>query len=87
MAYDKVLNALGDPTRRAVVEILRRKGASVGEITAYLSVSRSAVSQHLKVLLEAGLAQFRAEGTRRVYKVDTAGLKHLRAWLGEFSDD
>ena len=84
MAYDRALNAIGDPTRRAVLEILRGKGAAVGKIAEHLSVSRSAVSQHLKVLLEAGLVQVREEGTRRIYEVDAAGLKHLRVWLEEF---
>lgn len=86
MAYGKALNAIGDPTRRAVLEILRGQEASVGKITEHLSVSRSAVSQHLKVLLEAGLVQVRAEGTRRIYELDATGLKDLRAWLEQFSN-
>lgn len=87
MAYGKVLDALGDATRRSVLEILLRQEASVGDIAAQLSVTRPAVSQHLKLLREAGLVRFRVEGTRRIYQVEANGLRELRAWVDEFLDD
>jgi DNA-binding transcriptional ArsR family regulator len=78
------LSALADPTRRAVFERLASGQASVGKIASNLPVSRPAVSQHLKVLKEAGLVLDRAEGTRRVYHIDPAGLGAIRAWLDQF---
>ena len=80
------LAALADPTRREVFETLRRGPRSVGELAKRLPVSRPAVSQHLKVLKEAGLVNDRAEGTRRVYQIDPQGLGQLRAWLDRFWD-
>ncbi len=81
------LAALADPTRRAVFEGLRRGPHSVGELAARLPVSRPAVSQHLKVLKEAGLVTDRPEGTRRVYEIDPKGLGPLRQWLDAFWAD
>jgi len=81
-----VLTALGDPTRRAVLERLRGGPRSVGEIVSVLPVSQSAVSQHLRVLREAGLVTDRREGTRRLYRVDLDGLTALRAYLDGFWD-
>lgn len=78
------LSALADPTRRGVLERLAAGPASVGEIAAELPVSRPAVSQHLKVLKGAGLVVDRAQGTRRVYQIDPAGLGAIRAWLDQF---
>jgi DNA-binding transcriptional ArsR family regulator len=78
------LGALADPTRRGVFERLASGPASVGEIASKLPVSRPAVSQHLKVLKGAGLVLARAEGTRRVYQIDPAGLGAIRAWLDQF---
>jgi DNA-binding transcriptional ArsR family regulator len=83
MAY-QVLDALGDPTRRAVLELLRHGPRPVGEIAADLPVSRPAVSQHLKVLKEARLVIDRADGTRRLYEVSSDGLDELRAYLEGF---
>jgi DNA-binding transcriptional ArsR family regulator len=80
-ATARVLDALGDPTRRAVLELLRGGARPVGEIAAQLPVSRPAVSQHLRVLKEAGLVRDRQEGTRRLYRVDPGGLAALRAYL------
>jgi DNA-binding transcriptional ArsR family regulator len=80
------LSALADPMRRRIFETLRRGPAPVGEIAQRLPVSRPAVSQHLKVLRQAGLVNDRAEGTRRVYAIDPAGLGPLRAWLDQFWD-
>jgi DNA-binding transcriptional ArsR family regulator len=87
VAYDTKLAALADPTRRAVFERLRGGPASVSEIAARLPVSRPAVSQHLKVLKEAGLVRDEADGTRRVYELDASGLAELRAWLDRFWGD
>ena len=87
MAYDIALAALADPTRRAVFETLRDGPASVGEIAAGLPVSRPAVSQHLKVLKDAGLVRDEADGARRLYEIDASGLGELRAWLDRFWDD
>ena len=72
--YGAALEALADPTRRAVLEQLREGPQAVGEIAAHLPVSRPAVSQHLKVLKGAGLVTDRAEGTRRLYAVSPDGL-------------
>jgi DNA-binding transcriptional ArsR family regulator len=77
-------DALGDPTRRAIFERIVARPGAVGEIARGLPVSRPAVSQHLRVLKTAGLVRDRAEGTRRVYAVDSAGLARLRADLDRF---
>jgi DNA-binding transcriptional ArsR family regulator len=74
-------SALADPTRRAVFERLAGGPRSVRQLAEGLPVSRPAVSQHLKVLKEAGLVDDRPEGTRRVYSIDPAGLSVLRGWL------
>jgi DNA-binding transcriptional ArsR family regulator len=85
MTYeDRVLDALGDPTRRQVFKRLRGGSHSVGEIAEGMDVSRPAVSQHLKVLKAAGLVMARAEGTRRLYTVDARGIQALRRWLDGF---
>ncbi len=84
MPYDHALTALADPTRRAVFEKLRAGPVSVGELAAELPVSRPAVSQHLKVLKDAGLVRQEAAGTRRLYEVDPRGLGELRSWLDHF---
>lgn len=85
MSYgNKAFAALADPTRRRVMERLASGPKAVGEIAAGFAVSRPAISQHLKVLREAGLVAGRAEGTRRVYSIDPEGLGPLRAWLDRF---
>ena len=76
--------ALADPTRREIFERLASEPSAVGELANELPVSRPAVSQHLKVLKEAGLVVDRAIGTRRVYEIDPHGLGELRAWLDRF---
>lgn len=86
MTYGNALAALADPTRRQVFERLKDGPKAVGVIAGGLPVSRPAVSQHLKVLREAGLVGDRAEGTRRVYYIDPQGLGTLRAWLDQFWD-
>ena len=78
------LTALGDPTRRAIFERLAERPSAVGELAGELPVSRPAVSQHLKVLKDAGLVLDRAAGTRRIYRVDPDGIGALRAYLDQF---
>ena len=85
-ATARVLDALGDPTRRAVLELLRDGPRPVGEIAGDLPVSRPAVSQHLRVLKGAGLVHDRRVGTRRLYSVDAVGLSALRTYLETFWD-
>ena len=87
MAYAQALQALGDPTRRSVLEQLRAGPQAVGEIAARLPVSRPAVSQHLRVLKEAGLVTERQNGTRRLYRVDPDGLAGLREYLEGFWEE
>ena len=80
-AYLDPLDALGDPTRRAVFERLREGPRAVGELAQGLPVSRPAVSQHLRVLKDAGLVTDERAGTRRLYRIDAAGLAELRAYV------
>lgn len=85
--YTKVLVALSDPTRRALFEKLRARPRSVGELTSELPVSQPAVSQHLRVLREAGLVEWQAVGARRVYRPKPDGVKALRAYVESLWDD
>jgi DNA-binding transcriptional ArsR family regulator len=78
------LTALGDPTRRAIFERLAERPQAVGELARGLPVSRPAVSQHLKVLKEAGLVIDRPAGARRIYQLDPDGVGALRAYLDQF---
>src|SRR6476659_4084243 len=78
----RVLDLLGDSTRRAVLELLRGGEQSVRELT-----DATAVSQHLRVLRDAGLVTVRPDGARRLYRVDLDGLAGLRAWVDGFWDD
>src|SRR5512134_594350 len=87
MTYGKVFRALVDPTRRAVFERLRHGPQPVGRLAAGLDVTRPAVSQHLKVLEEAGLVRARRQGTRRIYSVEVRGLEELRRYLDRFWED
>jgi DNA-binding transcriptional ArsR family regulator len=75
------LGLLGDPTRRAIFELLARRPSSVAELARQLPVSRPAVSQHLRALKDGGLVVSRAAGTRRVYRLNPDGLTALRAYL------
>ena len=86
MAYESALVALADPTRRRVFEQLRTGPKSVGGIARDMPVSRPAVSQHLRVLKEAGLVRDEQDGARRVYSIDPRGLGPLRRWLDQFWD-
>jgi DNA-binding transcriptional ArsR family regulator len=81
------LDALGDPTRRHVFELLRDGPRSVGELAAGLPVSRPAVSQHLRVLETAGLVTHRRVGTRHLYELNGNGVVDLRAWVDAFWDE
>jgi DNA-binding transcriptional ArsR family regulator len=83
-AYAEGWAALGDPTRRAIFECLLAQPLAVGEIARELPVSRPAVSQHLKVLKDAGLVIDRPAGTRRIYRVDPQGVAAMRAELDRF---
>jgi DNA-binding transcriptional ArsR family regulator len=90
MTYESqagVFDALGDPTRRAVLEILRGGPQAVVDIAAELPVSRPAVSQHLRVLKGAGLVTERRDGARHLYRIDPEGLAVLRAYLEGFWTD
>ena len=82
-----VLDALGDATRRSIFESLKSGPRSVGELAEGLPVSRPAVSQHLRVLKDAGLVSDQAEGNRRLYQVETAALAELRRYLEGFWDE
>jgi DNA-binding transcriptional ArsR family regulator len=82
----QVLEALGDPTRRAIFERLAAGPRSVRELADVLPVSRPAVSQHLKVLKQWHLVSDRAEGTRRIYRVDPAGVAAIRDYLDQMWD-
>jgi len=86
MMFSDAFMAIADPNRRYLLEELRRGPKTVNELAAGLPVSRPAVSQHLKVLLDAGLVNAKAEGTRRVYTVSTAGFLRLNIWLDQFWD-
>jgi DNA-binding transcriptional ArsR family regulator len=84
---DGGLGLLGDPTRRAIFELLARRPCSVGELAQQLPISRPAVSQHLRVLKDGGLVVSQAEGTRRVYRLNPDGVAALRAWLDRVWDE
>ncbi len=87
MTYEQALAALADPTRRAILQRLRRGPASVGELARGLPVSQPAVSRHLRVLREANLVVARREGARRIYRLGGRGLSELRAYVESFWDD
>ena len=79
----EALGALGDPTRRAIFERLARRPMAVGQLSDELPVSRPAVSQHLKVLKQAGLVTDHADGTRRIYRVNAAGVQAIHSYLDQ----
>jgi DNA-binding transcriptional ArsR family regulator len=87
MAYETALAVLADPTRRQVFERLRTGSRPVNKLAKGLPVSRPAVSQHLKVLKDAGLVEERSEGVRRIYSLRREGLLELREWLDSFWGD
>ena len=88
MVQGAVLNALADPRRRVILRLIRDVERPSGEIAAYFpDVTGPAISQHLRVLREAGLVAERRSGTRRLYRARPEGLRELREWLREFWDD
>jgi len=87
MTYELVLTALADPTRRHIFEALREEPRSVSELSQQQTVSRPAVSQHLKVLQDSGLVSVKPVGTRRYYAVRREGLDALKTYLDSFWSD
>ena len=87
MAYADVFTALADPTRRRILEALRKQPKTVGQLAAGRPVSRPAVSQHLKVLESASLVSVEPQGNRRVYAIKRDGLDDLRTYLESFWSD
>ena len=87
MTYQNGFHALADPTRRTIFERLARRPRPVGELAEGLPVSRPAVSQHLRVLREAGLVSDEKVGSRRLYRVDPDGVAGMRAYLDRFWSD
>jgi DNA-binding transcriptional ArsR family regulator len=86
MTYQQVLAALGDPTRRSIFERLAARPQAVSELARDLPISRPAVSQHLRVLKDAGLVIDKPDGNRRIYQVNLDGVGPLRAYLDRFWD-
>lgn len=84
---DQTLAACAEPTRRAILLALRDGPRNVGELASGLPVTRSAVSQHLKVLSDSGLVRCTTAGNRRLYRLDPHGFSTLRAWFDQFWDD
>lgn len=82
----RAFDALGDPTRRQLLERLAKKPLAVGELASGFTISRPAVSQHLKVLKEARLVSERIEGTRHIYSLDQRGVSAMRSYLDRFWD-
>src|SRR5882757_3664693 len=84
---ERALDALGDRTRRRIFARLRNRTCAAGELAQGMGVSRAAVSQHLQVLRAAGLVVVRADGTRRLYQVDSRGIEAVRRWFDGFWDE
>lgn len=87
MTYEESLVALADPTRRQIYERVTRGQGSVAEISKGFAISRPAVSQHLKVLSDAGLVTAKKQGTRRIYSAAPDGLSELRRYLDALWED
>ncbi len=87
MTYTEIFAALADPTRRSIFEALRTESKSVAVLAKDQPVSRPAVSQHLKVLSDAGLVTVESQGTRRLYSIRREGLEALRTYLDSFWTD
>ena len=83
---DQVFRALGDRTRRHILELLSEDERSVKELTSAFGISQPAISQHLRVLRQAGLASERKVGRNRLYRMDSAPLRQVEAWLQEHTD-
>ena len=84
---DVDLGILGDPTRRAIFELLARRPCSVGELAEHLPITRQAVSQHLRVLKDGGLVVATPDGTRRIYRLNPDGVDTLRVYFQRIWDD
>lgn len=87
MSYEDAIVALADPTRRQIIERLRTGGLPVGTIAASMKVSRPAVSQHLRVLSDAGLLTVTPQGNKRLYAIAPGGVDSLRQYLDDLWDD
>ena len=87
MSYEEVLAALADPTRRALLERMRRRPCTVGELAVHARIRQPTVSRHLQVLRDARLVSDRREGTRRYYSVSTEGLSALQRYVQSLWDD
>lgn len=87
MTYERALTALADPTRRKLFESVRRKDVTVSELATTLQITQPAVSQHLRVLKEAGLVRQRCEGARHYYRPDPEGLARLREYVDSLWED
>ena len=81
---EQALRAIADPRRQNILRMVQEKELPAGEIAARFEVTRPAISQHLKVLVEAGLVSVRKDGTRRLYRSRPEGLTELKAYLDEF---
>ena len=86
MSYGTTLEILADPTRRAIVDKLRRGPATVQTIADTLPVSRPAVSKHLKLMLDAGVVRMETDGTRHFYEIDLKKIDEVRRYLDSFWD-
>lgn len=75
-------NALAEPTRRQILEVLASGPRPAGEIAGHFTLTAPAISQHLKTLLRAGLVRVRAQGQQRIYELDPEGLREISAWIG-----
>ena len=84
--HSRLFTALGDPTRQVLFDRLGRRPMPVGKLAEGLPISRPGVSQHLRILLDAGLVSVRQEGTRRLYQVDPRGVEAMRDYLDRFWD-
>ena len=87
MSYEAVLAALADPTRRGIVELLRDAPMPVGRLAERFTVTRPAISQHLRVLSDAGLVEVEARGASRIYRLSPDGIGTLRRYLATLWDD
>lgn len=87
MAYPQVLEALAEPRRRQILQALKSAPLSVGEIAETQPVSRPAISQHLKVLMQANLVDVEERGTQRIYHIKRQGFEELQRWVNSYWDD
>lgn len=87
LPVEAALDAVGNPTRRRLLRLLREGETTVGRLADELPVTQPAVSQHLRVLRDAGLIKVRPEGARNLYSIDLDGMTEIRAWVDGFWDD